>query len=86
MYIMQSFGWRSGFIATAVVGVIWVLIWLKFSKEQPEEKASTISTPIEMDMEEREKETKFTTSLFRKTSFLNCTLWICNILVLYIWP
>ncbi|MFE0505196.1 MFS transporter [Peribacillus butanolivorans] len=70
MYIMQSFGWRSGFIATAVVGVIWVLIWLKFSKEQPEEKASSISTPIEMDMEEREKETKFTTSLFSKNFLL----------------
>lgn len=66
MYIMQSFGWRSGFIATAVVGVIWVLIWLKFSKEQPEVKDTSAPASITLEADEDEKETRFIFSLFSK--------------------
>lgn len=66
LYIMESFGWRIGFVTTAAVGAIWVLLWLKLSKEQPEETSASTSSVEGETVEESVKESRFLTSLFSK--------------------
>lgn len=35
IHLIMTYGWRSAFIATGVVGVIWVVFWLWLTKENP---------------------------------------------------
>nr|WP_263323457.1 MFS transporter [Neobacillus sp. Marseille-Q6967] len=41
MHMIMSYGWRSAFIATGVVGFIWIIAWIFIAKE----KAVTESDP-----------------------------------------
>ena len=34
MNLMANYGWRSAFIATGVIGVIWIAVWLWIVKEK----------------------------------------------------
>ena len=36
MYLIMNHGWRSAFIATGIIGVIWIVLWLWLSREGPE--------------------------------------------------
>jgi len=50
MYLIVTYGWRSAFIATAIVGLIWTVLWLWLTKEAPknEEKIEKqeVATPL----------------------------------------
>lgn len=35
MFIISTYGWKIGFLATGVVGAIWLLTWLILAKEKP---------------------------------------------------
>ncbi|MCI9886865.1 MFS transporter [Micrococcales bacterium 31B] len=35
MWMITTFGWRSAFIAVAVIGVVWSIMWLIIGKEGP---------------------------------------------------
>lgn len=35
IHLIMTYGWRSAFIATGVVGFIWVVLWLWMTKENP---------------------------------------------------
>lgn len=37
MYFIVNYGWRSAFITTGIIGVIWVVGWLLLAKESPEQ-------------------------------------------------
>ena len=38
MNMIINYGWRSAFIATGIIGVIWVVAWLWIVKEKKESK------------------------------------------------
>ena len=35
-FVMATYGWRAGFIATGAMGLIWITLWLLFGKEGPD--------------------------------------------------
>ena len=43
MSLITNYGWRSAFIATGIVGIIWIAAWLWIVKEKtdPKEESST---------------------------------------------
>ncbi|MCM3087920.1 MFS transporter [Bhargavaea ginsengi] len=40
MSLIHNYGWRSAFLATAIVGVIWIVFWMMLVKEKKEEAGS----------------------------------------------
>lgn len=46
-FIMASFGWKSVFWIFAFVGPIWVLLWLKFGKDRPEDDPKLSKAELE---------------------------------------
>lgn len=70
MHIILTYGWRAGFMATGVVGMVWIVLWLWLSKEN---KDSQVETSIEKEISKItiiEPETKFTSVLFSKNFIL----------------
>ena len=43
MNLMANYGWRSAFIATGVVGMIWIAVWLWIVKEKADSKEESSS-------------------------------------------
>lgn len=37
MFLISTYGWKTGFFAMGMVGVIWLGLWLKLAKEKPGE-------------------------------------------------
>ncbi len=42
MHIILSYGWRTAFVVTGIVGVIWLVFWLWLSKESPDAQTGAI--------------------------------------------
>jgi len=64
MHLIMSYGWRSAFITTGVVGFLWILVWLWIAKE----KAVT-DTELAAEKDSSHivsNESKFTSALFSK--------------------
>jgi len=64
MHLIMSYGWRSAFITTGVVGFLWILVWLWIAKE----KAVT-DTELAAEKDSSQivsNESKFTSALFSK--------------------
>ncbi|WP_342042028.1 MFS transporter [Bacillus sp. OTU2372] len=64
MHLIISYGWRSAFITTGVVGFLWILVWLWIAKE----KAVT-DTELATEKDSSQivsNESKFTSALFSK--------------------
>jgi MFS transporter, ACS family, hexuronate transporter len=64
MHLIMSYGWRSAFITTGVVGFLWILVWLWIAKE----KAVT-DTELTTEKDSSQivsNESKFTSALFSK--------------------
>ncbi len=36
-FLIQSFGWRMTFVICGVVGIVWVIVWLVWFKDNPED-------------------------------------------------
>ncbi|MFF2876380.1 MFS transporter [Gottfriedia sp. NPDC057991] len=37
MSLIESHGWKSAFLATGIIGVLWTVLWLLFAKESPQD-------------------------------------------------
>ena len=44
-YLMATYGWRYGFIATGTMGIAWLTLWLLFGKEGP----NAVEKPVSSD-------------------------------------
>lgn len=36
VYVIAEFGWRYGFIMTGILGIIWIILWIIFAKDNPD--------------------------------------------------
>ena len=70
MHIILTYGWRAGFIATGIVGVVWVVLWLWLSKETKDAQAETSAVTEHSNVIALEPESKFTSVLFSKNFIL----------------
>lgn len=70
MYLILNHGWRSAFIATGIVGAIWIVFWLMVVKEKKEEEAKPAGMKQGPDIPAAVPETKFKAALFSKNFIL----------------
>lgn len=70
MYLIFNYGWRSAFIATGIVGIIWVVLWLMFVKEKTindnQTSAETAGQASGGNRTADFAESKFSSALFSK--------------------
>jgi len=66
MNLIINYGWRSAFIATGIVGIIWIAVWLWIVKEKMDsrEKPSVIKDSSDLAM--NLPESKFSSVLLSK--------------------
>ncbi|MGX9135618.1 MFS transporter [Rummeliibacillus sp. JY-2-4R] len=64
LHLITNFGWRSAFIATGIIGVVWTIIWILFAREQPEKTEEQVA--IEIEKEETQVFQSFKSFLFSK--------------------
>ena len=79
--IINQFGWRAAFLATAIVGVIWVILWVFLTKEAPESDSTQVK---KADAAIAEDSSKFTSTLLSKNFLIvaGCgfaTYWVFTI-------
>ncbi len=79
--IINQFGWRAAFLATAIVGVIWVILWVFLTKEAPESDSAQVK---QADSAIAEDSSKFTSALLSKNFLIvaGCgfaTYWVFTI-------
>ncbi|MCQ6279054.1 MFS transporter [Bacillus sp. EB600] len=70
MHIILTYGWRAGFIATGIVGVVWVVLWLWLLKETKDAQAENSAVTERSKVTALEPESKFTSVLFSKNFIL----------------
>ena len=83
MHLITNYGWRSAFIVTGIIGVIWIAFWLWIVKEKHESKASTATTAESSDDNPKSSRVKVLKSFIIKKLYSHCVLWICDLLVFY---
>ncbi|MBB6446914.1 MFS transporter [Bacillus benzoevorans] len=66
MNLIMNFGWRSAFIATGVVGAIWIAAWLWLVKEKKEAKSEPAAVKEKLGAAENGPEIKFSSVLLSK--------------------
>lgn len=64
LHLITNYGWRSAFIATGVIGAVWVLLWILFAREQPEKTEDQVA--IEAEKKETQVLQSFKFFLFSK--------------------
>lgn len=70
MHMITNFGWRSAFIATGVVGFLWIISWIFFAKEKAVIKTEAAPEKGGAHLSVVPTETKFTSVLFSKNFIL----------------
>ena len=70
MHLIINNGWRSAFIATGIVGAIWIICWLWLVKEQKEPEVETSVKEGGSDLSTNLSESKFSSFLFSKNFIL----------------
>jgi MFS transporter, ACS family, hexuronate transporter len=70
MQMITNFGWRSAFIATGVVGFIWIIAWIFIAKEKAITKTEAAPEKGGANVSVTPTETKFTSVLFSKNFIL----------------
>ena len=70
MHMITNFGWRSAFIATGVVGFIWIIAWIFIAKEKAVTKTEAAPEKGGANVSVTPTETKFTSVLFSKNFIL----------------
>ena len=70
MSLITNYGWRSAFIATGIVGIIWIAAWLWIVKEKtdPKEESSMIESGSDLSI--NQSESKFSSVLLSKNFIL----------------
>ena len=66
MNLIINYGWRSAFIATGIVGVIWIAVWLWIVKEKKESKEESSVVKDSSDLAVNQSESKFSSVLLSK--------------------
>ncbi|PGV50197.1 MFS transporter [Bacillus sp. AFS037270] len=64
MHLIMSYGWRSAFITTGVVGFLWILVWLWIAKEKAVTDTELVTEKDSSQIVSNES--KFTSALFSK--------------------
>lgn len=70
MHMITDFGWRSAFIATGVVGFLWIIAWIFIAKEKAVTKIESAPEKGGAHLYVVPTETKFTSVLFSKNFIL----------------
>lgn len=65
LHLINSYGWRSAFIATGIVGFIWIVAWIFSVKEEKESKSDSTSKVI-TNMSNNQPESKVWSVIFSK--------------------
>ena len=66
MHLIINYGWRSAFIATGVIGVIWIVAWLWMVKEKTDSKEGSSGIEDSSDQSMNLPESKFSSVLLSK--------------------
>lgn len=66
MNLILNYGWRSAFIATGVVGIIWIAVWQWAVKEKRDSKVESPAIKEGSNVSADVPETKFLSVLFSK--------------------
>ena len=66
MNLILNYGWRSAFVATGVVGIIWIVVWQWAVKEKRDSKVESQVAKGDSDVSTDVPETKFLSVLFSK--------------------
>ena len=66
MNLIINYGWRSAFIATGVVGIIWIAVWLWIVKEKEESREESSVVKDSPDLSMNLPESKFSSVLLSK--------------------
>lgn len=70
MHMIVNYGWRSAFIATGVVGFVWIIAWIFIAKEKAITDGESVATKGGKQLSIVPTETKFTSVLFSKNFIL----------------
>ena len=70
MNMINNFGWRSAFVATGIIGAIWVAAWLWIVKEKKESIEESTVPEAESNQYVGQGETKFSSVLLSKNFIL----------------
>lgn len=70
MNLIMNYGWRSAFIATGVVGIIWIAAWLWLVKEKKEVKSGAVEATDKPGTAASAPEGKFSSVLLSKNFLL----------------
>jgi len=70
MSMINHYGWRSAFIATGIIGVIWVAIWLWIVKEKKESVEESTVSKGDFNQSRDQEKTKFLCVLLSKNFIL----------------
>jgi MFS transporter, ACS family, hexuronate transporter len=70
MNMILNYGWRSAFIATGVVGFVWIIAWIFIAKEKPVTEVDPSAAKGGPHLSVVQTETKFTSVLFSKNFIL----------------
>ncbi len=66
MNLIINYGWRSAFIATGVVGIIWIAVWLWIVKEKMDSREESSVIKDSSDLLDNLPESKFSSVLLSK--------------------
>ena len=66
MNLIINYGWRSAFIATGVVGIIWIAVWLWMVKEKTDSKEESSVIKDSSNVLDNLPESKFSSVLLSK--------------------
>ncbi|MDN3017975.1 MFS transporter [Paenibacillus sp. BSR1-1] len=56
-WVVQTYGWRTSFIVTGVIGIIWGLVWLATFKNKPSEDKSVNKAELDYILDGNKLET-----------------------------
>ena len=70
MNLITNYGWRSAFIVTGIIGIIWITFWLWMVKEKRESKSQASVTEESNDNAFNLGESKFSKVLLSKNFIL----------------
>ncbi|HZG71656.1 MAG TPA: MFS transporter [Chondromyces sp.] len=70
MYLILNYGWRSAFVATGIVGVIWIVFWLLTVREEKGSQVEAAPAKSDAGLTAGLPESKFSSVLLSKNFIL----------------
>jgi len=66
MHLIMNYGWRSAFVATGIVGFLWIIVWIWAAKEKAVTRGGSAETKGDAPGSAVQNDTKFISVLFSK--------------------